>query len=161
MPPQRLETSRRAARSGVPRRNGWIRRAALAVAVLSGLAALAIETLPLVLLLLLVLFDRVTHGVMVLLGALLEWLRSLLPAGPGALPPYRALAADPLAVALRALLLGLPCLAGLLLIGLRRWGLVLLCWSLDAAGAALGADPLVAIALLPGLVAVLLLIRWD
>ena len=161
MPPQRLETSRRAARSDAAKRDAWIRRAVLAVAVLSGLAAMSIEALPLLLMLLLVLFDRVAHGVMVLLGALLDWLRSLLQAGPGGLPPYRALATDPLAVALRTLLLGLPCLVGLLLIGLRRWGLVLLCWSLDATGAALDADPLVPIALLPGLVAVLLLFRWD
>ena len=143
------------------RPNRWRRRAALIVAALSGVAALSVETLPLLLVLLLALFDRVTQGVLVLFGALLDWVRSLLPAGPGALPSYRALTASPLAAALQALLLGLPCVAGLLLIGLRRWKLVLLCWSLDIAAAMLDADPLVSIALLPGLLAILLLIRWD
>ena len=135
----------------------WVRRLALAVAVLSGLAALSIDMLPLLLVLLLLLFDRVTHGVLVLFGALLEWLRSLLSVGPGAAPPYGALAADPLAVAARALLLGLPCLAGLLLLGLRRRWPVLLCWGLDIVLARFVGDPLVAVTLLPGLLATLLL----
>ena len=135
----------------------WVRRLALTVAVLSGLAALSIETLPLLLVLLLLLFDRVTHGVLVLLGALLQWLRSLLPAASGGLPSYGALTADPSAVAARALLLGLPCLAGLLLLGARSWRLALLCWSLDIAIAAIAVDLPAAIALLPGLLAVLLL----
>ncbi len=137
--------------------NPLVRRLALAVAVLSGLAALSIEMLPLLLMLLLLLFDRVTHGVLVLLGALLEWLRSLLPAGTGVLPPYRALTADPLAVAARALLLGLPCLAGLLLLGARSWRPTLLCWILGIAVAAADVDLPAVTALLPGLLAVLLL----
>ncbi len=127
------------------------------MAVLSGLAALSIALLPLLLVLLLLLFDRVTQGVMVLLGALLDWLRSLLPAGSGTLPPYRALVASPAAVALRALLPGLPCLAGLLLIAARRWRPALLCWSLAIGAALVDADPLIPLVLLPGLVATLVL----
>lgn len=137
----------------------WVRRLALAVAVLSGLAALSVEMLPLLLVLLLLLFDRVTHGVLVLLGALLEWLRSLLPAGGGGLSQYGALAADPLAVAARALLLGLPCLAGLLLLGIRRWRPALLCWGLDLALAVVSMNLPAAIALFPGLLAILTLIQ--
>ncbi len=134
-------------------------RAAVVVAVLSGLAALSVATLPLLLVLLLLLFDRVTQGVMVLVGALLDWLRSLLPAGPGALPPYRALLTDPQAVAGRALPLVLPCVAGLVLVVARRWRLALWCWGICVAVAFAEADPLAAVALLPGLVAVLLLDR--
>ncbi len=137
----------------------WVRRLALAVAVLSGLAALSIEMLPLLLVLLLLLFDRVTHGVLVLLGALLEWLRSLLPAGGGGLSPYGALAADPVAVAARALLLGLPCLTGLLLLGVRRWWPALLCWGFDLALAVVSMNLPAAIALSPGLLAILTLIQ--
>ena len=135
-------------------------RAALVVALLSGLAALSIAVLPLLLVLLLLLFDRVTQGVMVLVGALLDWLRSLLPAGSGgALPPYRALLADPLAVAGRALPVVLPCTAGLVLGVARRWRAALSCWGRCMALALAEADLVTAAILAPGLLAVLLLDR--
>ena len=135
-------------------------RAAIVVALLSGLAALSVALLPLLLVLLLLLFDRVTQGVMVLMGALLDWLRSLLPAGAGgALPPYRALVTDPLAVAGRALPLVLSCVAGLVLVAVRRWRSALACWGVCVALAFAEADPVTAVTLMPGLLAVLLLAR--
>ncbi len=135
---------------------GW--RVGLGVAVLSGLLALGLSMLPLLLALLMVLFDSTTHGLLALLGLVASWLGSLLPAGSGSLPPYDAIALDPVPVAAWAALRSAPCLLGLVLILLsprpgRRWWWVALSWLLAAAG---DGRP-VATALLPGLLAALLL----
>ncbi len=108
------------------------------------------------------LFDNTAQGVLVLLGAVSRWWQGLVPGHGGGLPPYRALVIDPFGVALAALVRAAPCIGGLLLIALRPgvgavWWWVALLW---AAAAAIGGK-LVAITLLPGLLAVLLLGAID
>ncbi len=148
--------------------NRWWWSAVVAVAVLSGATALALLLLPLLLLLLMVLFDSATHGLMALLGLVATWLQALLPPGGGGLPAYSAIALDPLPAAARAALRSAPCLLGLILIFLSpravsprpvstrpgaRWWCITVLWIIAAAGG----GSLVAAALLPGLMATLLL----
>lgn len=128
-----------------------------AIAFLSGLCALSILMLPLLLALLMILFDSTARGLLIMLGSILRWLGSFLPAG-NALPPYRSLSLDPVAIALAAGLPMLPCLLGLLppLAAPERrasWGLAAIVWcaALPFAGR------LPAFALLPGIAAALLL----
>lgn len=112
--------------------------------------------LPLLLVLLIVLFDTVAHGVLVLFGLVADWLRRLVPGG-GGLPPYRSAATEPLRVALHSLLLSLPCAGGLAVAALhgtrRRWWFVLVAWSMVAAAG----GKAVALVLMPGLLSALLL----
>ncbi|MGI4745742.1 MAG: hypothetical protein ACRYGI_03570 [Janthinobacterium lividum] len=122
------------------------------MALLSGLAALSILILPLMLVLLMVLFDTVAHGLLVLLGLLVTWLRQIVQVGATGLPPYDTIAFAPLDVALRSLFRSLPCLAGLMLVLLRQrpgrsWWLVVVLWGLSAS---IGGE-VVAVALLPGI----------
>ncbi len=136
----------------------WAWRLGKGVAILSGLSALGLLMLPLLLILLMLLFDSTTHGLLALLGLVASWIGGLLPAGNGSLPTYNAIALDPLPVAAGAALRSAPCLLGLVLILLSprpgpRWWWVTLLWLVAAAG---GGQP-VAIALLPGLLATLLL----
>ncbi len=153
--------------------NRWWWSIGVAVAVLSGATALALLMLPLLLLLLMVLFDSATHGLMALLGLVATWLQALLPPGDGGLPAYGAIALDPLPTAARTALRSAPCLLGLVLIFLSprpvcprsvsprsvsprlgaRWWCITVLWIIAAAGG----GRLVAIALLPGLVATLVL----
>ncbi len=136
----------------------WWWSIGVAAAVLSGVTALALLLLPLLLLLLMVLFDSTTHGLLALLGLVASWLQAFLPAGDGGLPTYNAIALDPLPAAARAALRAAPCLLGLVLIllspgpGVRWWWITLL-WIVAAASG----GRLVAIALLPGLLATLAL----
>ena len=136
----------------------WVWRIGKGVAILSGASALALLILPLLLLLLMVLFDSTAHGLLVLLGLVSSWLGALLPAGNGGLPAYTAIALDPLPVAAGAALRSAPCLLGLVLVLLSprpgpRWGWIALLWLVAASGGGRA----VAIALLPGLLAALLL----
>jgi hypothetical protein len=131
----------------------WMRRAGVGLALFSGLLALAVLLLPLVLVLLMVLFDTTAHGVIVLMGLLLSWLRQFMPGGEGGLVPFRMIAFHPLHVALQSLLHTLPCLAGLALILLNPrpggwWGWVVLFWAFASA---FGGE-VVTVVLLPGLV---------
>ncbi len=131
----------------------WARWAAIGLALFSGLAALGLLILPLILVLLMVLFETTARGVLVLLGLLVNWLRDFVPGSGGSLPPFQAVVFHPLEVALGSLLRAMPCLAGLMLILLRRssgrwWWWILMLWSLAAA---IGGRP-VATLLLPGLV---------
>ena len=105
-----------------------------------------------------VLFDTVTHGMFVLIGTLLDWLRGFVPGIAGTSPPYRTIAFHPWRVALGSLMRALPCLAGLVLILLRRgpggcWWWIVLLWSL----AAYLGGPTVREILLPGCLAAMLL----
>lgn len=129
-----------------------IKRIGLIVALLSGLCALSILALPLLLVLLMVLFDTVAHGLLVLLGLIVTWAGSLLQVGGSGLPPYSAIALAPLPVAVHAALRSAPCLMGLVLVLLRpspgrSWWLVGLLWVLSAG---IGGE-LVAVTLLPGI----------
>jgi len=123
------------------------------VAIASGALALAWLALPLVLVLLMLLFDTVAHALLVLLGMLVSWIGSVLPASPvGALPGYRSLAFHPAQVAAASAGRALPCLAGLLLAVLRprrgaSWWAVLGLWIVAAALGGL----LSLLALAPGL----------
>lgn len=122
------------------------------MALLSGLAGLSILILPLMLVLLMVLFDTVAHGLLVLVGLLVTWLSQVVQTGATGLPPYDRIAFAPLDVALRSLFRSLPCLAGLMLALLRQrpgrsWWLVVVLWSLSAS---IGGEA-VAVALLPGI----------
>ncbi len=124
----------------------------MGVVLFSGLVALALLLLPLILVLLMVLFETTAHGVLVLLGLLVNWLRAFLPGGDGRLPPFQAVVFHPLDVALASLMRALPCLGGLVLILLNRgpggwWWWIVLLWGLAAA---IGGQ-LVAAVLLPGL----------
>lgn len=126
---------------------------AVVVALLSGLGALSILALPLLLVLLMVLFDSLAHGLLVLLGMLMTWASTLLRAGGGSgLPAYSAIVVAPLPVAMHAALQSAPCLGGLMLVVLRPrpgrswWGVALL-WCLSAG---IGGE-LVAVTLLPGI----------
>ena len=147
--------------------NRWWWSVGVGVAVLSGATALALLMLPLLLLLLMVLFDSTMHGLMVLLGLVATWLAALMPPGSG-LPGYNAIALDPLPVAARAAFRSAPCLLGLVLIVLwprpvspdlastrtaARWWCITGLWIAAAAGG----GRLVAVALLPGLAATLVL----
>jgi len=124
------------------------------VALASGAVALAWLALPLLLVLLMLLFDTVAHALLVLLGTVLSWASSFLPAGAGGgLPGYRGVAFHPARVAAASAARALPCLAGLLLVLLRpgrgrAWWGVLGLWLLAAA---LGGVPSL-LALAPGLV---------
>ena len=114
--------------------------------------------LPLLLVLLVVLFDALTHGMFVLIGTLLDWLRGFVPGIAGASPPFQTIAFHPWQVALGSLTRALPCLAGLMLILLRRgpggrWWWIVLLWSLAAC---LGGSTVREI-LLPGCIAAMLL----
>ena len=133
------------------------RRAGVVLALLSGIAALSILALPLLLVLLMVLFDTVAHGLLVLLGMIVTWAATLLQSGGSGLPPYSAIALAPLPVALHAALQSAPCLAGIMLVLFRprpgrSWWLVVLLWGLSAA---IGGG-LAAMTLLPGLVVAVL-----
>ncbi|WP_419728007.1 hypothetical protein [Lichenicola sp.] len=126
-------------------------RAGVVIALVSGIGALSILALPLLLVLLMVLFDTVAHGLLVLLGMIVTWAATLLQSG-GGLPPYSAIALAPLPVALHAALRSAPCLAGIMLVLFRprpgrSWWLVALLWG---ASAAIGGG-LAAVTLLPGL----------
>ncbi|MCQ8277919.1 hypothetical protein NFI95_05600 [Acetobacteraceae bacterium KSS8] len=128
-----------------------------AVALLSGLCALSVLALPLLLALLMLLFDSTARGLMIMLGSILHGLGTFLPAG-NALPPYRSLPLDPAALAFAALLRIFPCLLGLVpaIVAPERrasWLLCAACWcaALPFAGR------LPVFALLPGIVAALLL----
>ena len=140
----------------------WAWRIGKAVAVLSGLSAIGLLSLPLLLLLLMLLFDSTAHGLLTLLGLVVSWLGTLLPGGSGNLPAYNAMALDPLPVAAEAALRSAPCLLGLVLALLcprpgARWWWVALPWAVAAA-----ADGgMVAVALLPGLLAAALLAAWP
>lgn len=138
------------------RMDGWGRRVAVGIALLSGATALALLMLPLFLVLLMVLFDRMAHGVLVLLGLLLTWLLELLPSNGNGLPSYQAVTLQPLAVAVHALFHIVPCVAGLALILLNRrsgrnWWLVVPLWGVTAASSGVA----VAVVLLPGLASIL------
>ncbi len=153
--------------------NRWWWSIGVAVAMLSGATALALLMLPLLLLLLMVLFDSATHGLMALLGLVATWLQALLPPGGGGLPAYNGIALDPLPAAARAALRSAPCLLGLVLVLLSprpvsprsgstrsgstrsgaRWWCITVLWIVAAAVG----GRLVAIALLPGLLATLAL----
>ncbi len=135
-----------------------LRGIGVALALCSGTAGLALLLLPLLLVLLMVLFDTVTHGLFVLVGALLDWLRAFVPGSAGSLPPFQSIAFHPWRVALQSLMRSLPCMAGLMLVLLRRgpggwWWWIVLLWSLAAC---LG-GPTVRQILLPGCVAATLL----
>ena len=140
----------------------WMRWAGLGLTLFSGVAALAVLLLPLMLVLLMVLFDSVAHGVVVLLGLLLDWLRALIVGSEGG-PLLQTVAFHPLQVAFESLLHALPCLTGLILILLNqrpgtRWWWIVLSWSI-AAGFG---GPLVAALLLPGLcIAILFALPLD
>ena len=112
----------------------WIRPAAGIVATLCSVAALALLLLPLVLVLLMVLFETTAHGVLALFGLLLGWLRAFLP---GSRYDTAGAGFDALGVALDALLRALPVLGGLLAIVIGRrpryWCVALLLWGLAAA----------------------------
>ncbi len=143
-------------------RHRWTDLVLRTVAIGSGLCAIALLMLPLLLVLLMLLFDSTAQGLLVLLGTLARWWQSIVPGPGGALPPYRALVVDPLGVAFHALVRAVPCLGGLALIVLVRasrpvWLWVLLLWS----GAAVCGGAGVALALLPGLVAAGLLAAID
>ena len=132
--------------------NQWVRRLGLGVMFLSGLSALTVLILPAVLVLLMVLFDTMAHSLLVLLGLLLTSLVQFVPgSGTGTLGPYQTVMQNPLQAASWSLLRAVPCLAGLMLIPLRRqprrWWAIILLWSFTAciAGQA------VAIMLLPGI----------
>ena len=132
-------------------------RAGVVVALLSGVGALSILALPLLLVLLMVLFDTVAHGLLVLLGMIVSWMAALLQSSGGELPPYSAIALAPLPVALHAALQSTPCLAGVMLVLFRprpgrSWWLVALLWGLSAA---IGGG-LAAVTLLPGLLVAVL-----
>ena len=131
----------------------WLHRAGLAVVFLSGGAALAILLLPVVLVLLLALFDTLTHALLVLFGQLLTLLPEFAHGGDGhGLSPYQSILASPWRVAWNAIVRALPCLAGLMIIRLSRqpgrWWAIVLVWSLTAR---LNGE-LVAATLLPGIV---------
>ena len=142
--------------------NEGVRWAGVGLALFSGLAALAVILLPLVLVLLMLLFDTTAHGVLVLLGLLFEWLRSFMPGnggagngspGGGTLPAFQTVLVHPLPVALESLARAAPCLAGLVLILLnqapgRGWWWIVLLWAVAAAAGGEAA----ALLLLPGLV---------
>ncbi len=135
-----------------------LRGIVVALALCSGTAALALLLLPLLLVLLMVLFDAVTHGMFVLIGALFDWLRGFVPGTAGSLPPFQSIAFHPWQVALASLMRSLPCLAGLMLVLLRRgpggwWWWIVLLWSL----AACVGGATVRQILLPGCVAAMLL----
>lgn len=125
---------------------------AIVVALLSGLGALSILALPLLLVLLMVLFDSLAHGLLVLLGMLMTWASTLLQSGGSGLQQYSAIVMAPLPVAMHAALQSAPCLGGLMLVVLRPrpgrswWGVALL-WCLSAG---IGGE-LVAVTLLPGI----------
>ena len=132
----------------------WLRRASLAVIVLSGSAALAILLLPMALVLLLALFDTVAHALLVLLGQFLALLPQFAPVGgAGGLSPYQSIMDDPLRTAWQSLVRALPCLAGLLLVRLTRqalkWWAIVLLWTLTAQFN----GELIAAVLLPGILA--------
>jgi hypothetical protein len=135
----------------------WARWAGVGLALFSGVAALALLLLPLLLVLLMVLFDTTAHGLLVLLALLLSWLRQFVPDGQGGLPAFRTVAFHPLDVALGSLTHALPCLAGLAVILINRasrgWWWVALLWGLAAATS----GRIVAAVLLPGLVLAALL----
>ncbi len=119
---------------------------------------MALLLLPLVLVLLMVLFDAVTHGMLVLVGWLLDWLGGFLPSPARGLPRLQMIAFHPRRVALDSLTRSLPCLAGLMITWLRRgaggsWCWVVLLWVVAAC---LG-GPTVRGILLPGCVAATLL----
>ena len=127
-------------------------RIGVVVALVSGVGALSILALPLLLVLLMVLFDTVAHGLLVLRGMIVTWVAALLQPGGGGLPPYSAIALAPLPVALHAALRSAPCLAGIMLVLFRprpgrSWWLVALLWCVSAA---VGGG-LAAVTLLPGL----------
>lgn len=129
-----------------------MRPVAVVVALLSGLCALSILALPLLLVLLMVLFDSLAHGLLVLLGMLVTWASALLRGGGSGLPSYSAIVMAPLPVALHAALQSAPCLGGLILVLLRprpgkSWWLVALLWCFSAG---IGGE-LVSVTLLPGI----------
>ncbi len=133
--------------------NRWLRRAGLGVIILSGSAALPILLLPVVLVLLLALFDTMAHALLVLLGQVLALLPEFAPTGgAAALSPYQSIMDDPGDAAWESLVRALPCLAGLMLIQWSRqawrWWAIVLVWSLTAR---LNGE-LVAALLLPGIV---------
>ncbi|MCQ8242150.1 hypothetical protein [Rhizosaccharibacter radicis] len=95
-----------------------------------GLGSLSLLAMPLMLSLLMLLFDRTAHGMLVLLGAVARWLLVLLPPGSARPPPFAPGAFDPLALAETSALRALPCLAGvacLVGIGSNRLGGGLAC----------------------------------
>ena len=137
----------------------WLQRFAIGIALLSGLMALALLMVPLLLVLLMVLFDTTAQALMVLLGLVATWVQTLTPVGGGGgLPPYRAIALDPVSVGLSAGFRSAPCLAGVVLILSKpgpgpRWWWVVLLWAISAS---LGGEA-VGFALAPGLLAAALL----
>ena len=130
----------------------WTRRAGIGLALFSGLAALGLLLLPLLLVLLMVLFDTAAHGLLVLLVLLLGWLRQFVPGGGNGMPAFGTVTFHPLHVAVGSVVRALPCLAGLALILINRaskgWWCVALLWGLAAATG----GRIVAAVLLPGLV---------
>ena len=132
--------------------SGWVQWAGVGLTLFSGVAALAALLLPLMLVLLMVLFDSVAHGVVVLLGLLLSWLRGFILGREGGSPLFQTVAFHPLRVAFASLLHALPCLVGLVLILLNRkpggwWWWIVLSWGIAAAFG----GQVVAALLLPGL----------
>ncbi len=112
----------------------WSVTLATVIALASGVAALAFLLLPLVLVLLIVLFDSTAHGVMVLLGLLLGWLRGFLPYTPEV---FQAIDLDPVGVAFASLARAAPVLGGLLAILIVRrpsgWRIALPLWAVACA----------------------------
>jgi len=131
---------------------------AASVAWCCALLTLGILLTPLLLALLMVLFDTTAKGFMELLAWLLDRLETYLLPQAGGLPPYQSLDLLLRPLVLGTLLPGLPCLAGLLLV-LRRpafgrhWLLAALAWGLSAA---LGGIT-IALLLLPACLAALFL----
>ncbi len=154
---------RRDAPRAPPRRTqrrvgAYLRGAGVAVALCCGISALAMLLLPMLLVLLMVLFDTVTHGTFVLIGAWFDWLRGTAPGSADGLPAFQTIAFHPGRVALDSLARSLPCLAGLMLVSLRRgtgghWWWIVLLWAI----AAYLGGATVAVILLPGCVAATLL----
>jgi len=127
----------------------------------SGTAALAILLLPLVLVLLMMLFETTAHGVFVLFGMVFNWLRTTMPGSGNALPPFRTVEFHPLDVIVGSAARSLPCLCGLVLILLHRqagpwWWWIVMLWGLTAW---LGGT-VIAFVLIPGIL-VSLALAWP
>jgi hypothetical protein len=113
------------------------RLAGLAIVWLCVVAALAVVFTPLLLALLMVLFDSTAHGLMQLVSWLLSGIDAYMPVSPGSLPDYQALRFSPWAIIAGALLRGVPCLLGLAVIAPRprpgrHWLLAAASWGVCA-----------------------------